>query len=193
MSEVRLSPQERTDRTRARAWALQIHYRWESSGQTMSLRDALVETTATRRISPRRLPYIRKILTTLDEHLDTLDSELRQALDNWRLERLSTIDRAVLRIGAVELIHFDDVPPKVSIWLPACCGSSRGSWNRASSWSVKLLPSRQRLTRNAIRSSSVSTEAFAESKTCGVSRRESRSSVSACSTRSLRVSRLSRI
>ena len=115
MSDVRLSPQERTDRTRARAWALQIHYRWESSGQTMSLRDALVETTATRRISPRRLPYIRKILTTLDEHLDTLDSELRQALDNWRLERLSTIDRAVLRIGAVELIHFDDVPPKVSI------------------------------------------------------------------------------
>ncbi len=115
MSDVRLSPQERTDRTRARAWALQIHYRWESSGKTMSLRDALVETTATRRISPRRLPYIRKILTTLDEHLETLDSELRQALDNWRLERLSTIDRAVLRIGAVELIHFDDVPPKVSI------------------------------------------------------------------------------
>lgn len=115
MSDVRLSPQERLDRTRARAWALQIHYRWESSGQDMSLRDALVETTATRRISPRRLPYIRKILTTLDEHLDTVDAELQQALDNWRLERLSTIDRAVLRIGAVELLHFDDVPPKVSI------------------------------------------------------------------------------
>lgn len=115
MSDVRLSPQERLDRTRARAWALQIHYRWESSGQDMSLRDALIETTATRRISPRRLPYIRKILTTLDEHLDTVDAELRQALDNWRLERLSTIDRAVLRIGAVELLHFDDVPPKVSI------------------------------------------------------------------------------
>lgn len=115
MSDVRLSPQERLDRTRARAWALQIHYRWESSGQDMSLRDALVETTATRRISPRRLPYIRKILTTLDEHLDTVDAELQRALDNWRLERLSTIDRAVLRIGAVELLHFDDVPPKVSI------------------------------------------------------------------------------
>lgn len=115
MSDVRLSPQERLDRTRARAWALQIHYRWESSGQDMSLRDALIETTATRRISPRRLPYIRKILTTLDEHLDTVDAELQRALDNWRLERLSTIDRAVLRIGAVELLHFDDVPPKVSI------------------------------------------------------------------------------
>ena len=115
MSDVRLSPQERLDRTRARAWALQIHYRWESSGQDVSLRDALVETTATRRISPRRLPYIRKILTTLDKHLDTVDAKLQHALDNWRLERLSTIDRAVLRIGAVELVHFDDVPPKVSI------------------------------------------------------------------------------
>ncbi len=36
-------------------------------------------------------------------------------MDNWRLERLSAIDRAVLRIGAVELMWMDDVPPKVAI------------------------------------------------------------------------------
>ena len=40
---------------------------------------------------------------------------LHDALENWRLERLSAIDRAVLRLAAVELMHLDDVPPKVAI------------------------------------------------------------------------------
>jgi transcription antitermination protein NusB len=112
---VKLTASERIDRSRARAWALQIHYRWESAAFDGTLRDALVDTTATRRIGPRRLPYIRRLLTLMDEHLDEIDAFLSEALDNWRLERLSTIDRAVLRIATVELLYVDDVPPKVSI------------------------------------------------------------------------------
>ena len=115
MTGTPLGRQERIDRTRARAWALQIHYRWEAGGRAGSLRDALVETVATRHISPRRLPYIRQVLTILDEHLQEVDDALRQALDNWRLERLSTLDRAILRIGAVELAYVSEVPPKVAI------------------------------------------------------------------------------
>lgn len=106
---------ERIDRSRARAWALQIHYRWESSGRTGSLRDALVETMSTRRIAHRRIPYVRRLLTALDDHLPAIDRALQGALQNWRLDRLSAIDRGVLRLGAVELLHLDDVPPKVSI------------------------------------------------------------------------------
>lgn len=111
----RLGKAERIDRSRARAWALQIHYRWESQGFEGSLRDALVDTTATRRIAPSRLPYIRDLLTLLDEHLDDVDRTLRSCLDNWSLDRLSRIDRAVLRLGAVELMYREDIPPKVAI------------------------------------------------------------------------------
>ena len=94
---------------------MQIHYRWESADSEGSLRDALVATAATRRIAPRRLPYLRQVLSLLDEHLEEVDDALHSALENWRLDRLSTIDRAILRIGAVELLFVDDVPPKVSI------------------------------------------------------------------------------
>ena len=112
---VKLDRAERIDRSRARAWALQIHYRWESGGSEGTLRDALVDTTATRRVAPSRLPYIRALLTLLDEHIDEIDRTLRRYLDNWSLDRLSRIDRAVLRLGAVELLHRDDIPPKVAI------------------------------------------------------------------------------
>ena len=114
--EVRkLDRAERIDRSRGRAWALQIHYRWESTGAEGTLRDALVETTATRHISPRRLPFIRGLMILLDDHLPELDRVLKRHLDNWSLARVSSIDRGVLRIGAAELMFCDDVPPKVAI------------------------------------------------------------------------------
>lgn len=106
---------ERIDRSRARAWCVQVLYRWESQDRTGSIRDSLVETVATRRVSPRRLPYVRLLATTLDEHLPDVDRALQRALDNWRLERLGTLDRAVLRVAAAEMLYLEEVPPKVSI------------------------------------------------------------------------------
>ncbi len=58
---------------------------------------------------------MRRLLELLDDHLPEVDAALQEALDNWRLERLSSIDRAVLRIGAIELLWVEDVPPKVTI------------------------------------------------------------------------------
>ncbi len=58
---------------------------------------------------------MRRLLELLDDHLPEVDAALQEALDNWRLERLSSIDRAVLRIGAIELLWVEDVPPKVAI------------------------------------------------------------------------------
>ena len=115
MSEARLEGLVRLDRSRARAWILQIHYRWESEGARGKLTEALRATMATRHVSPRRLPYVRRVIGLLDEHLAAVDEALRSALDNWRLERLSAMDRAVLRIGATEILFVEDVPPKVAI------------------------------------------------------------------------------
>ena len=114
-AEGRLGHAERLDRSRSRAWLLQIHYRWESEGCEGSLHDALENTLDTRRIARRRLPYIRQVLGVMDEHREDIDGALRRALDNWRLDRLSSMDRAVLRIGAAEMLYVDDVPPKVAI------------------------------------------------------------------------------
>jgi len=114
-AEERLGHAERLDRSRSRAWLLQIHYRWESEGGEGTLLDALEHTLDTRRIARRRLPYIRKVLGLMDEHRADIDGSLRRALDNWRLDRLSSMDRAVLRIGAAEMLYVDDVPPKVAI------------------------------------------------------------------------------
>lgn len=115
MSAPPLLARERIDRRRARAWALQVHYGWESQGGESTLRDALGAMLGTRRVSPRRLPYVQRLLDLLDEHISEVDHLLHEALENWRLERLSAIDRGILRLAAVELAYLHDVPPKVTI------------------------------------------------------------------------------
>lgn len=109
------SRRERIDRVRARAWALQILYRWEAGVEGVSLRDALVETTGTRRISPRRLPYVREVLKEVEAHADLIDERIAASLSNWRLDRVAAIDRALLRLGAAEILYMEEIPPKVSI------------------------------------------------------------------------------
>jgi len=49
------------------------------------------------------------------ERLETIDVMISTHADNWNLKRMAVIDRNILRLGVFELLHVDDVPPKVCI------------------------------------------------------------------------------
>jgi N utilization substance protein B len=44
-----------------------------------------------------------------------VDAAIVHALDHWKLDRLSRVDRSVLRIAASELLFEEEVPRKVAI------------------------------------------------------------------------------
>ena len=102
-------------RSRARSWALQALYAWESRGSEGSPSRYLDTFLIGRRINRDAEDYLRDLLELIDRHLGEIDHELDSALDNWRMERLAVIDRNVLRIGAAELLFSEDVPPLVAI------------------------------------------------------------------------------
>lgn len=103
------------DRSRARAWALQVLYRWESAGGGETVGQALSKVLQSRLVAPRRVPYIELLLDTLQDHLPDIDRILQASLENWRLDRLSVMDRSILRLATAELLYLDEIPPKVSI------------------------------------------------------------------------------
>jgi transcription antitermination protein NusB len=103
------------DRSRAREWALRALYAWEIRQGHTGLEAVLEELETRRLIAPDRKPYLRRLVATIAADTPALDAEIQQCLTNWRLERLSAIDRNVLRIAAAEMLRFDDVPPRVSI------------------------------------------------------------------------------
>ncbi len=103
------------DRSRARAWALQVLYRWESAGGGETIAQALSRVLQSRRVARRRVSYIELLLETLQDHLLEVDRVLQAALENWRIDRLSVMDRSILRLAATELLFLEEIPPKVSI------------------------------------------------------------------------------
>jgi N utilization substance protein B len=103
------------DRSRARAWALQVLYRWESAGGGETILQALTKVLRTRTVSVKRVAYLELLLETLQDHLPEVDKILQDSLENWRLDRLSVMDRSILRISGTELLYLAEIPPKVSI------------------------------------------------------------------------------
>ncbi len=102
-------------RSRARGWALQILYAWEMRGPERPLPEVLADFMTDRLIGEGSRDYLFRLILAVAEHRADIDRTVQECLTNWRLERLSTIDRAVLRIGAAEMLFLHDVPPRVSI------------------------------------------------------------------------------
>jgi transcription antitermination protein NusB len=47
-------------------------------------------------------------------HLADIDSKITAAAENWRLSRMPTVDRNILRLGAFELLFMQDTPAAVA-------------------------------------------------------------------------------
>ncbi|AQA26084.1 transcription antitermination factor NusB [Rhodococcus sp. MTM3W5.2] len=60
-------------------------------------------------------PYTVTLVTGVAENLDRLDRVITDHLQDWTLERLPAVDRAILRIAVWELFHATDVPPVVAV------------------------------------------------------------------------------
>jgi N utilization substance protein B len=110
-----LDRRTRIDRMRARAWALQILYAWEAQSPGEPLIAVLDSVLRNRVVSPKRVPLLARYLRTVADHLDSIDALIRAASENWRLERLSSVDRSILRLATAELLHLPETPPKVAL------------------------------------------------------------------------------
>lgn len=100
-------------RTRARQFALEVLYQVDLCGSEVfeeSLAD-MVARAGDSEVSDFASSLVRGTLQTRDE----LDRIIKEVAQNWDLSRMATIDRNILRLGTYELLHREDIPPKVSI------------------------------------------------------------------------------
>ncbi len=81
----------------------------------MSVLDMLREFAGERNIAPDSQEYLQQLISAIAKNQPEIDAALKRSLTNWRLERLSVLDRNILRLAAAEMLYIDDVPPRVSI------------------------------------------------------------------------------
>jgi len=59
--------------------------------------------------------YAQQILRGVIEQWVDVNARIADAAQEWTLDRMPAVDRAVLRIGAWEIVHNPDVAPAVAI------------------------------------------------------------------------------
>jgi len=64
---------------------------------------------------PEGRPYADLLVLGVRDKQLTIDQRISQASQNWRLERMTPVDRNLLRIAAYELEFVTDVPRAVAI------------------------------------------------------------------------------
>jgi N utilization substance protein B len=100
--------------TRTRARALQLLYAWELQGgpPVPAVATGLARLTGSRQTGV--LDRAEALAEQVVNRLSALDQHAAAAADNWRLSRIATVERNILRLGIHELEQ-GEVPPKVAI------------------------------------------------------------------------------
>ena len=49
------------------------------------------------------------------ENIPNIDAVISKSSDHWRLDRMSCVDRNILRMGVHEILSFSETPPRVAI------------------------------------------------------------------------------
>lgn len=100
-------------RRRAREMVLQALYESEfSDGTSLQLLESQIER---RGPSEEGADRARDLFLKTVEKRPELDHIIREYLENWDFERLSLIDRNILRFALAEVLYFPDVPSSVII------------------------------------------------------------------------------
>ncbi len=99
-------------RRTARTLALQALYQWnlqqdERTYPWEGWRDGDTE--------PAAIDFAKTLVEGVIQHRDAIDAAISKNAHNWAIDRLSVVDRNVLRIAVFELLYLDDIPPAVTI------------------------------------------------------------------------------
>lgn len=59
--------------------------------------------------------YVLDVLKGIEAHRAEIDQFIAEKAAGWKLERLVSVDRNILRIAIYEILHRQDIPPEVAI------------------------------------------------------------------------------
>lgn len=103
-------------RTKARKRALDALFASDVTGiNALSLLEQTRAEVEDRQNQDAIFDYAEMLVTGYLQNAESIDTQLRMLADNWSLERMPNVDRAVLRLASWEILYNDEVPNEVAI------------------------------------------------------------------------------
>ncbi len=105
-------------RRKSREFALQFLFGHDFQGRSCAPEDVEKEIAAyccSFDVGERALAYGKELIHGICTHVEEIDTLLADHSHNWRVERMSLVDRNILRIAVYEMQHCDQAPAQVAI------------------------------------------------------------------------------
>ncbi len=112
-------------RRRSREFCLQVLYQLEITKQNAL--QAIGQLSEHFSPEEREDEFVKRIVLGVIERQQEIDRLIEERSDHWRLDRMTIIDRNILRIAIFELLHCSEVPPKVTLNEAIDLGKRYGS------------------------------------------------------------------
>ena len=101
-------------RRKAREYALQMLFQWDIT------RDTIDQVAATffqnqEQEAPAVLDFALQLVTGTVEHVEEIDRLIQRHAEHWRLDRMATVDRNLLRLATQEFLYDKETPKTVVI------------------------------------------------------------------------------
>ena len=93
--------------------ALQALYQFDITKKNID--DILTFNWIEKKYDAATIDFAKKIIRGTIQYLRGIDHAIAAQLEHWGLDRLSYVDRAILRFSTYSLLHQDDVPDTVAI------------------------------------------------------------------------------
>lgn len=105
-----------SNRRAGRAFALQLLYAGDGDPSSDLATSAGAWASGFElEVDPEAEAFARSLVAAAAERAMAIDELVSASSKNWRLDRMSRVDRNILRLGACELQAFSEVPVKVVI------------------------------------------------------------------------------
>ncbi|MCL6590977.1 MAG: transcription antitermination factor NusB [Firmicutes bacterium] len=78
-------------------------------------RDVLEYTLAESEFPENSISFLTELVSGTIQHLKEIDTEITRFSEGWKLERMASTDRNILRMAVYEIKYRDDIPPGVSV------------------------------------------------------------------------------
>lgn len=103
----------------ARSIAMQSLFEWDFQAKDPAHLPAIIERNE-KEFGPgldEEYPFVDRLVRGTVENIEKIDHVIEKAAPEWPIAQITSVDRAVLRLGLYELLFgsHEEVPPKVAI------------------------------------------------------------------------------
>lgn len=108
-------------RHQARSLAIQTLYQWDFYGLEPDRQNYYLEQVLRGaedlKVDKETEDFCRQLVAGISANMIEIDDVIRRSAPKWPLEKMTLVDRNILRLGLYELLYLNvkEVPPKVAI------------------------------------------------------------------------------